>query len=335
MIRKATGNDLEAVVSLYDEIHCAEESGLISTGWKRGIYPSRQSALAALERDDLFVLEEDGRIIGSGIINQIQVDVYAGAPWKNDVPDEQVCVLHTLMISPAFAGKGNARKFLAFYEEYARQSGCPELRIDTNVVNKAARAMYRRHGYEEIDIVPTVFNGIPGINLVLLEKHLKLNYICKIASMEEMEQKWDYEISLHSEKENWIAWKAEAMEGARTGRSIPYYGILDGTVICEATAVLNPDFGQASVKAEHTVELCAFRTNREYRGKGYFSKLMEFLQKDLKQKGYRQAVVGVEPEEKRNREIYRHWGFTEDAGTGTETYPDGTVIQIEFCGKQL
>ena len=161
------------------------------------------------------------------------------------------------------------------------------------------------------------------------------NYVCKIASMEEMEQKWDYEIALHSEKGNWIAWKGEAIESARAGRSIPYYGILDGTVICEATAVLNPDFGQARGKSDHTVELCAFRTNREYRGKGYFSKLMNFLQADLKQRGYRQAVVGVEPEEKRNREIYRHWGFTEDIATGTETYPDGTVIQFEILGKQL
>ena len=37
-----------------------------------------------------------------------------------------------------------------------------------------ARAMYKKHGYDEIGIVPTVFNGIPGINLVLLEKHLDL-----------------------------------------------------------------------------------------------------------------------------------------------------------------
>ena len=161
------------------------------------------------------------------------------------------------------------------------------------------------------------------------------NYVCKIASLEEMEQKWDDEIALHSEKENWIAWKSEAIEGARAGRSIPYYGILDGTVICEATAVLNPDFGQACGEPDDTVELCAFRTNKEYRGKGYFSKLMAFLQEDLKQKGYRRAVVGVEPEEKHNLEIYRHWGFAEDAGTGTETYPDGTVIQFMILGKQF
>ena len=161
------------------------------------------------------------------------------------------------------------------------------------------------------------------------------NYICKIASIEKMEQKWDYEISQHSEKRNWIVWKDEAIESARTGLSIPYYGILDGTVICEATAVLNPGFEQACGKPDHTVELRAFRTNKEYRGKGYFSKLMIFLQEDLKKKGCTKAVVGVEPKEKRNREIYRHWGFTEDFATGTETYPDGTVIQVEFLGKTL
>ena len=161
------------------------------------------------------------------------------------------------------------------------------------------------------------------------------NYICKIASMEDMEQKWDYEIAQHSEKKNWITWKDEAIESARAGKSIPYYGILDGTVICEATAVLNPDFEQICGKTDHIVELCAFRTNKEYRGKGYFSKLMTFLQEDLKQKGYRRVIVGVEPEEKRNREIYRHWGFAEKIATGTETYPDGTVIQIEFFGKKL
>ena len=137
------------------------------------MYPSRESARVALERDDLFVLEDGGRIIGSGIINQIQVDVYAGAPWKHDVPDEQVCVLHTLVISPAAAGRGFGRAFVMFYERWAAEHGLYELRIDTNARNAAARAMYRRLGYREIGMVPTVFNGIPGVNLVLLEKNLK------------------------------------------------------------------------------------------------------------------------------------------------------------------
>ena len=172
MIRKATFNDLEAVVSLYDELHDAKEAGLIPVIWERGVYPSRATASSALERDDLFVLEESGRIIGSAIINSIQYDFYANAPWKYKVPDDQVCVLHTLMTSPAEFGKGYARAFLDFYEKHAREHSCPELRMDTNERNTAARAMYKKHGYEEIGTVPTVFNGIPGVNLILLEKHL-------------------------------------------------------------------------------------------------------------------------------------------------------------------
>ena len=54
----------------------------------------------------------------------------------------------------------------------ARENGCTELRIDTNARNAVARAMYKKHGYTEIGIVPTVFNGIEGVQLVLLEKYL-------------------------------------------------------------------------------------------------------------------------------------------------------------------
>ena len=172
IIRKATAADLSAVEAIYDEIHDAEEKGIITTGWLKGIYPVRAVAETALQRDDLFVMEEDGILCGAALINQIQVDVYAGAPWKQDVPDDQVCVLHTLVISPKANGRGLGKQFVQCYEDYARRNGMPELRIDTNKRNARARAMYRKLGYEEIGIVPTVFNGIPDVNLVLLEKYL-------------------------------------------------------------------------------------------------------------------------------------------------------------------
>ena len=170
MIRKAAAPDIDAVEKIYDELHQAEEEGTTTIGWLRGIYPVRATAEAALGRGDLFVLEEDGEILGAGIINRIQVDVYAGAPWEHEVPEDQVCVLHTLVISPRAKRRGLGRKFVGFYEAYAAETGCTELRIDTNERNLPARAMYRSLGYREIYVVPTVFNGIPGVNLVLLEK---------------------------------------------------------------------------------------------------------------------------------------------------------------------
>lgn len=172
-IRKAVLSDLDAVERIYDKIHRAEEQGLQTIGWIRGIYPVRDTALKAYERNDLFVLEDKGRICGTAIINQTQVDSYQLGDWKYKVSKEQVCVLHTLVIDPECAGHGYGRAFIHFFETYALEQGCIELRIDTNVKNKAARRMYHKYGYDEIGIVPTDFNGIPDIQLVLLEKNLK------------------------------------------------------------------------------------------------------------------------------------------------------------------
>ena len=46
------------------------------------------------------------------------------------------------------------------------------LRIDTNSKNTAARIMYAKHGYIESGVIPTVFNGIPDVMLVCMEKRL-------------------------------------------------------------------------------------------------------------------------------------------------------------------
>ena len=81
-------------------------------------------------------------------------------------------VLHTLTIDPNTGGKGYGKAFAAFYEQYARENGCSYLRMDTNARNKTARKMYAGLGYWEAGIMPCVFNGIPGVQLVCLEKKL-------------------------------------------------------------------------------------------------------------------------------------------------------------------
>ena len=170
-IRLAKKEDIPAIAGIFEEIHKAEEQNP-TVGWIRGVYPTAATAEGALTRGDLFVQEDEGKIVGTAIINKLQVDVYADAPWEHPAPDEQVMVLHTLCISPSTAGRGCGKAFEQFYEEYALKNGCPYLRIDTNAKNTRARAMYQKLGYKEIAIVPCVFNGIEGVHLVLLEKKL-------------------------------------------------------------------------------------------------------------------------------------------------------------------
>jgi len=175
LFRKARENDIAAIASIYSDIHTGEEKGESTIGWIRSVYPTEHTARLALGRDDLFVAEENGAVVGAAIINQQQVDVYEGANWASTAPPEQVMVLHTLVISPSQARRGCGSAFVRFYEEYALSHGCPFLRMDTNARNARARTLYRKLGYHEADIVPCVFNGIEGVNLVLLEKTLLLD----------------------------------------------------------------------------------------------------------------------------------------------------------------
>lgn len=173
MIRNAQYWDIPLVANIYEHILDQDASGVGTTGWIRGVYPTEQTALEALEKGELFVLEENGHIVAAAKINREQVPEYANCPWAYDAPAEQIMVLHTLVVDPSAAGKGYGRTFVQFYEEYAKKSGCRVLRMDTNAVNTPARTLYGKLGYREAGIVACVFNGIPDVHLVCLEKKLE------------------------------------------------------------------------------------------------------------------------------------------------------------------
>ena len=171
-IRKSRENDIDAVTAIYEAILGEEEAGRGSTGWQRGVYPTQQTAGEAHRKGELFVMEEEGKVVAAARINQEQVPEYADCPWKYDAPDEEIMVLHTLVVDPGQGGKGLATKFVAFYQDYALKNGCRFLRMDTNENNTAARGLYNKLGFFEPGFVSCIFNGIAGVRLVCLEKRL-------------------------------------------------------------------------------------------------------------------------------------------------------------------
>ncbi len=171
-IQRAEKVDIDAIEKIYEEIHDAEEQGMGPIGWIRGVYPTRKTAEDALHRNDLFVMKDGGQIVAAAVINQIQVDAYRDAAWKHSAENDEVMVLHCLAVAPSQMSHGYGKAFVAFYEAYARKCGCTALRMDTNIKNVRARKLYQKLGYEEIGVVPCVFNGIPNVQLVCLEKYL-------------------------------------------------------------------------------------------------------------------------------------------------------------------
>lgn len=171
-LRKAVYADVDGVEAIYNKVLTLEELGRVSIGWQRCVYPTRETARMAMRRDDLFVCEENGRLLATAIINHMQMDSYSDVEWKVKAEGDEVMVLHTLVVDPDASGRGIGSKFVEYYEQYAKSEGCKDLRMDTQAKNHAARRLYHDLGYEEIGTTQCEFNGIQGITLVLLEKPL-------------------------------------------------------------------------------------------------------------------------------------------------------------------
>ena len=95
--RKATDGDIDKIAEIYSDIHTCEEEGKTVIGWIRDVYPTKATAISARKRDDLYVGEDNGEIVGAAVINKIQVDEYKYGKWEYDVSDDKVMVLHTLV----------------------------------------------------------------------------------------------------------------------------------------------------------------------------------------------------------------------------------------------
>ena len=166
------------------------------------------------------------------------------------------------------------------------------------------------------------------------------DYICKVATRDELLKRWEYLIDIHPGNNKWIEFKNNAVKHFDENSTISYIGILNDEIICEITAYIKSsafigDISDPSgLLSDKMAYLAAFRTNKEYEGQGYFSRLYKFVEKDLKKRGYTELSLGVGPENVRNNEIYSHLGFTDYIKSVVE-YEDGEEDLIDFYKKKI
>ena len=101
MIRKAEWKDLDAVEQSYVELLLHEKEHGAYTVWELGVYPTRATAEQALDSGALYVLEQDGALYGSIIIDQVQPGEYGQIEWPSRAEPEEVLVVHLLCVRPS------------------------------------------------------------------------------------------------------------------------------------------------------------------------------------------------------------------------------------------
>jgi ribosomal protein S18 acetylase RimI-like enzyme len=150
---KSTQDMLEEVNAIY--LKCREnlfENGILQ--WDDH-YPNKEYFQECIEDDALFVLMENGDIIGHVVLNEWESDEWQTITWTGSQP----IVIHSLMVDPSRQGNGIGTDFVKLCEKFARKQGYKCIRLDAFSGNAKAIHLYEKLGYQKRGSV--FFNSKP------------------------------------------------------------------------------------------------------------------------------------------------------------------------------
>ena len=144
-IRKTEEKDTAAVLAVYEDARQYFFHNGIPQ-WQNGT-PNLETLQEDMRRGYSYVLEENGRIIGTAcIIEESDPDYLSisGGAWLNDEPYVSV---HRTAVANDAKGKGVGSWFFAEAERYARARGYRNLRVDTHPDNHSMQRLIEKNGF--------------------------------------------------------------------------------------------------------------------------------------------------------------------------------------------
>lgn len=157
---------------------------------------------------------------------------------------------------------------------------------------------------------------------------MKTTIDCRIATVQDLEQLWHYNITAHPEEPAWVRWRDEFLAYNQQKQAVTFAVICNGEAVGEGTLMLSPLCKPVRNHPELadgcTVgNINALRIRKEYEGQGHISRMVKLLEQHAKALGLQRLTIGVEAAETRNLSIYLHWGYTRLVSWETE---DGELI---------
>ena len=164
-MRRGQREDVEPVMDLIRRVVPLMQAA--GNGQWDATYPNPEVFTQDLERGQLWVMEEAGRLAGVAAITMDQEPEYADAGLDLAEP---AIVVHRLAVDPAFRGRGVAEALMLQAEAVAREREITVLRLDTNTENEATQRLFPKLGYVLAGEIGLSFR--PGRRFLCYEKRL-------------------------------------------------------------------------------------------------------------------------------------------------------------------
>ncbi len=111
-------------------------------------YPTENAFLDDLNRNELYVKEHEGKVIGAIVISTHMDEEYIPIEWLT--PNGNNTYIHRVCIHPDFQGKGFAQEMMSYAETYSKSEGFDSVRLDTFSQNNRNQHFYEQRGYKKL-----------------------------------------------------------------------------------------------------------------------------------------------------------------------------------------
>lgn len=123
IMREAKIGEGRRVLAFYHDLIDRMQGRPYCPYWTKGVYPTLDVLEAAIDRGEMVLAEEAGRIAGAFILNHVQGEGYDRVPWATAAAADEAGVLHLLAVHPDFQGRGLAKALLGRAEAISRARG--------------------------------------------------------------------------------------------------------------------------------------------------------------------------------------------------------------------
>ncbi len=148
-IRIATQEDLQEIKKLTEDCAVAmQEKGIFQ--WNEH-YPSREKLAADIDKEELYVLGEQMKILGIIVLTSHMDEEYIPIEWLTQSGNN--LYIHRLATHPTVWGQGYGQQLMDFAENFARRNNYDSVRLDTFSQNKRNHKFYESRGYKRLGAI--------------------------------------------------------------------------------------------------------------------------------------------------------------------------------------
>ena len=99
-LQKAKPKDLDTIRGLYWKLLDSSDHYATVLQWKKDIYPADADWMAYIKKEEMYLIYQEENLIGAVAIANEQSAGYGKITWQIDASEDEVVVIHLLVIDP-------------------------------------------------------------------------------------------------------------------------------------------------------------------------------------------------------------------------------------------